>query len=143
MPGVLCVLLVGPQEARVRQAMSLLGLDRGSAKHQLDVNDEARLSYVRRHYSRHPEDPTHYHLIIDRYTGASLGYQIAGLGAGVAPLAFASILAAGGSTMTISVLFAATCLIAIACILSLRETATSDLTVDPEAVGTTSAAAER
>jgi MFS family permease len=78
-----------------------------------------------------------------RYTGASLGYQIAGLGAGVAPLASASILAAGGSTMTISVLFAATCLIAIACILSLRETATSDLTVDPEAVGTTSAAAER
>jgi hypothetical protein len=46
-PGVLCVLLVGPREARVRQAMRLRGLDRRSAEHQLDVNDEARLGYVR------------------------------------------------------------------------------------------------
>ena len=64
-PGVLCVLLVGPQEARVRQAMRLHGLDRQAAEHQREVNDEARLSYVRRHYSRHPEEPTHYHLVID------------------------------------------------------------------------------
>jgi cytidylate kinase len=64
-PGVLCVLLVGPREARARQAMRLRGLDRRSAEHQLDVNDEARLGYVRQHYSRHPEDSTHYHLIID------------------------------------------------------------------------------
>jgi cytidylate kinase len=64
-PGVLCVLLVKPREARVRQAMRLHGLDRRAAKHQLEVNDEARLSYVRRHYSRHPEEPMQYHLIID------------------------------------------------------------------------------
>ncbi|MDT7667395.1 MAG: hypothetical protein QOC74_178, partial [Pseudonocardiales bacterium] len=37
-----------------------------------------------------------------RYTGASLGYQLSGLGAGLAPVLFASILAGGGSTMTIS-----------------------------------------
>ncbi len=65
LPGVLCVLLVGPREARVQQAMRLHGLDRRSAEYQLDVNDEARLGYVRRHYSRDPEEPTHYHLIVD------------------------------------------------------------------------------
>jgi hypothetical protein len=31
----------------------------------LDVNHEARLVYVRRHYSRHPEDAMHHHLIVD------------------------------------------------------------------------------
>lgn len=64
-PGVLCVLLAGPREARVRQAMRLHGLDHGAAEYQVDVDDEARLGYVRRHYSREPEDPAHYHLIID------------------------------------------------------------------------------
>lgn len=64
-PGVLCVRLVGPREARVQQAMRLRGLDRRSAEHQLDVNDEARIGYVRQPYSRHPDDPTHYQLIID------------------------------------------------------------------------------
>jgi hypothetical protein len=29
------------------------------------VHDEAHLGYVPRHYGRHPEDPTHYHLTID------------------------------------------------------------------------------
>jgi cytidylate kinase len=64
-PGVLCVLLVGPPDARVRQAMQLYGLDRRAAEHQLHVNDEARLGYVRRHYSREPEAPAHYHLVVD------------------------------------------------------------------------------
>lgn len=68
-----------------------------------------------------------------RYTGASLGYQAAGLGAGVAPLVFASIMAAGGSTIAISVIIAATCVLAVVCILAVRETSTSDLTVDPDA----------
>ena len=67
-----------------------------------------------------------------RYTGASLGYQIAGLGAGIAPVVFASVLAAGGGTTIISIILAAGCLLCIVCILALRETATSDLTVDPE-----------
>jgi cytidylate kinase len=64
-PGVLCVLLVGPREARIRQAMRLHGLDQRAATYRVDVNDEARLGYVRRHYSRDPEEPTHYHLVID------------------------------------------------------------------------------
>jgi MFS family permease len=67
-----------------------------------------------------------------RYTGASLGYQIAGLGGGIAPLVFASILAGGGGTRTISIIIAAGCALCIGCILALHETATTDLTVDPE-----------
>jgi MFS family permease len=67
-----------------------------------------------------------------RYTGASLGYQIAGLGGGIAPLVFASVLAAGGGTTTISIIIAAGCVLCIGCVLVLRETATTDLTADPE-----------
>jgi MFS family permease len=67
-----------------------------------------------------------------RYTGASLGYQIAGLGAGIAPLVFASILAGGGTTTTISIIIAGGCALCVGCILALRETATTDLTADPE-----------
>jgi MFS family permease len=67
-----------------------------------------------------------------RYTGASLGYQLSALGAGLAPVVFASLLAGGGGTTTISIVMAACCLLSIGCILALRETATADLTVDPE-----------
>jgi MFS family permease len=63
-----------------------------------------------------------------RYTGASLGYQIAGIGAGVSPVVFASVLAGGGGTTTISIIIAAGCALTIACILALRETSTIDLT---------------
>src|SRR3954462_3866078 len=69
-----------------------------------------------------------------RYTGASLGYQIAGLGAGLAPLIFASVLAAGGGTTTVSIILAAGCVLCIVCILALRETASTDLPAAPEAV---------
>jgi len=67
-----------------------------------------------------------------RYTGASLGYQVAGLGAGIAPVAFASVMAAGGGTLTVSIIMAVCCLVSVACILALRETSTTDLTADPE-----------
>ena len=67
-----------------------------------------------------------------RYTGASLGYQISGLGAGIAPVAFASVLAAGGGTIVVSTIIAAFCLLSVGCIIALRETSTTDLTADPE-----------
>jgi MFS family permease len=71
----------------------------------------------------------------NRYTGASLGYQIAGLGAGLAPLLFAQIDAStgGGSTMTISVVIAACCLLTVVCVLALRETSRHDLNADSTA----------
>ncbi|MFR9805955.1 MFS transporter [Pseudonocardia sp. RS010] len=62
-----------------------------------------------------------------RYTGASLGYQIAGIGAGIGPVVFASVLAGGAGTTTVSVIIAAGCVLTIACILALRETARIDL----------------
>src|SRR4051812_18201924 len=74
-----------------------------------------------------------------RYTGASLGYQVAGIGAGVAPVVFASVLAGGGGTITVSIIIAAGCLVTVACILALRETAGADLTADSGTLATASA----
>ncbi|GIH23961.1 MFS transporter [Acrocarpospora phusangensis] len=64
-----------------------------------------------------------------RYTGASLGYQLAGLGAGLGPLLFAQLDAsAGGSgTTMISVVIAGCCLLTVVCVLALRETSHHDL----------------
>ncbi|MFC7648772.1 MFS transporter [Streptosporangium lutulentum] len=65
-----------------------------------------------------------------RYTGASLGYQISGLGAGLAPLLFAQIqvMNGGGGTIVISAIIAGFCLLAVVCTLALRETSRDDLT---------------
>jgi cytidylate kinase len=64
-PGVLHVLLLGPREARVRQAMEIEGVDRETAERRLEVNDRARREYVRERYGVDGEDPTLYHLVID------------------------------------------------------------------------------
>ncbi|GIH90350.1 MFS transporter [Planobispora siamensis] len=66
-----------------------------------------------------------------RYTGASLGYQIAATGAGFAPLVFAAILEAGGSTVLISAVMAACCLVTVASVLMTRESHRADLTDEP------------
>ncbi|WIX98866.1 MFS transporter [Amycolatopsis mongoliensis] len=63
-----------------------------------------------------------------RYTGASLGYQIAGLGAGIGPVVFASV--AGSGTGVISAAIAACCLVTVLCVLALRESHRIDL-ADP------------
>ena len=70
-----------------------------------------------------------------RYTGASLGYQIAGLGSGLAPVVFASVLSGGGSTALVSTIIAAFCLVAVGCILAISETSRKDLTEEPVAGG--------
>jgi MFS family permease len=67
-----------------------------------------------------------------RYTGSALGYQIAGIGAGIAPVLFASVLTAGGGTITVSAIIAGCCLVSIACTLALHETSSVDLVDDPE-----------
>ncbi|MEV4061989.1 MFS transporter [Nonomuraea dietziae] len=68
-----------------------------------------------------------------RYTGASLGYQVAGLGAGLAPLLFAQIQAAtgGGGTVVISSVIAGFCLLTVLCTLALKETSREDLASGP------------
>ncbi|WP_062357274.1 MFS transporter [Herbidospora yilanensis] len=65
----------------------------------------------------------------NRYTGASLGYQFAGLGAGLGPLLFAQLDASsgGGGTTAISIVIAVCCLVTVGCVLALRETSTRDL----------------
>ncbi|TQM78816.1 putative MFS family arabinose efflux permease [Saccharothrix saharensis] len=65
----------------------------------------------------------------NRYTGASLGYQVAGLGAGLAPLLFAELqrVSGGRGTTLISVAVAGFCLLTVVCVLALKETGTRDL----------------
>ncbi|MFC9247581.1 MFS transporter [Streptomyces sp. NPDC057136] len=65
-----------------------------------------------------------------RYTGASLGYQLAALGAGFAPLLFAELQRSSGSsdTTVISVVIAAFCALSVVSILLLGETSTRRLT---------------
>ncbi|AXB42243.1 MFS transporter [Amycolatopsis albispora] len=62
----------------------------------------------------------------NRYTGASLGYQLAGLGAGFAPLLFAE-LRRGPGTAAISWIIAAFCVLTVVCVLALKETSRQDL----------------
>ncbi|WP_199432392.1 MFS transporter [Qaidamihabitans albus] len=72
-----------------------------------------------------------------RYTGASIGYQIAGLGAGLAPVVFASTLSATGGTNTvaISAMITACCAVTVLCILATKETYRSSLADEAAAVG--------
>jgi len=63
-PGALHVMLGGPPEARLRQGMTLDGLDRRTAKLRLKAHDRAREDYVRR-YGADPADPDLFHLRID------------------------------------------------------------------------------
>jgi MFS family permease len=64
-----------------------------------------------------------------RYTGASLGYQIAGLGAGFAPLLFAEIQrSTGGAASTaIAGTMAGFCVLTVVCMLALKETSQQSL----------------
>ena len=48
MPGVLHVMLRGPRDARVRQGMEVEGVDHKTAERHLELNDRARIEYVRR-----------------------------------------------------------------------------------------------
>lgn len=65
----------------------------------------------------------------NRYTGASLGYQIAGIGAGIAPLICAEVqrVTGGGGTLLISAIIAAFCLLTVVCTVALAETSRRDL----------------
>ncbi|QPP09257.1 MHS family MFS transporter [Streptomyces bathyalis] len=70
-----------------------------------------------------------------RYTGASLGYQLAGTGAGLAPLLFAEVqrAAGGGGTLTVSLVVAGFCALTVVSILLLGETRGRDLSEKPGA----------
>ncbi|HEV7624914.1 MAG TPA: MFS transporter [Streptomyces sp.] len=71
----------------------------------------------------------------NRYTGASLGYQLSGMGAGLAPLLFAEIqrAAGGGATLVVSLVIAGFCVLTMVSILLLGETSRQSLSEEPEA----------
>jgi cytidylate kinase len=64
-PGALHVRLVGPETARVRQAMEREGIDAETAERRLRENDRARADYGRMLYRVDPDDADLYHLVID------------------------------------------------------------------------------
>lgn len=65
LPWGLHVLLGGPREARIEQAMALEEIDRETAERRLEAEDRARIGYVRRAYRVDGEDPRLYHLTLD------------------------------------------------------------------------------
>jgi cytidylate kinase len=64
-PQVLRVLLTGPPERRVEQAMRIDGIDRETAARRLEQTDRARIAYHQMLYGVDPRDTKLYHLIID------------------------------------------------------------------------------
>jgi cytidylate kinase len=64
-PGVFHVRLDGPPERRVRQSMTLAGVDVTEARRRQHETDRARAAYLRRFYDTDGNDPRLYHLIID------------------------------------------------------------------------------
>ncbi|MFE6506490.1 MFS transporter [Nocardioides sp. NPDC057767] len=62
-----------------------------------------------------------------RYTGASLGYQLAGMGAGLSPLLFASLQKAGAGTVMLSTVIAGFCLLSVFSLIRLGETSSREL----------------
>lgn len=63
--GALHVRLDGPEDARLRQAMGVEGVDRAEAKTRMREADRARNAYVRHFYSADARDCAHYHLVLD------------------------------------------------------------------------------
>lgn len=64
-PGALHVRLDGPQDARLRQAGRLRGIDETTAAAQMRATDTARETYVRHWYRVDPRDSGLYHLVLD------------------------------------------------------------------------------
>jgi len=64
-PGVLRVRLDGPRDARLRQAMTIGGVDEETATRTLDRFDQAQALYARELYRANIADPAYYHLVID------------------------------------------------------------------------------
>jgi hypothetical protein len=71
-PRVLRVRLHGPPDQRLRQAVSLGGVDAQTAKQTLERLDRAHADYVRQFYGGDINDGALYHLVIDS-TAIELG----------------------------------------------------------------------
>ena len=59
------VRLDGPPAARLAQGATVEGVSLDEARRHMAAADRARTAYVRRLYRADPDDPRHYHLVID------------------------------------------------------------------------------
>jgi cytidylate kinase len=64
-PWALHVLLTGPTEDRIGQAMAAEEIDRTTARRRQQRTDRARIEYVRSAYGVDGNDPRLYHLVLD------------------------------------------------------------------------------
>jgi hypothetical protein len=64
-PRVLRVRLDGPPERRLRQAIELEGVDRGTVEEALRRHDRTHAEYVRRFYGARLDDLSMFHVVLD------------------------------------------------------------------------------
>jgi len=73
-PGCLHVLIVAPQELRVRRAMVKLQLDQEAAEKEISRIDNSRREFIRMYFGADQEDPLRYDLVINT---ENLGFEAA------------------------------------------------------------------
>jgi cytidylate kinase len=64
-PGVLHVGVVAPLEFRIETTMSRAGMSREAAKKYIADEELARISFFKRHFKAHPDDPLLYHMVVN------------------------------------------------------------------------------
>ncbi len=67
-PGALHVGVVAPIEFRIDTAMRRNSMDRADAERYVMVEERARVSFYRRHFKAHPDDPHLYHVMVNPAT---------------------------------------------------------------------------
>ena len=64
-PGALHVGIVAPLDFRIETAMRRDGTDRETAEKYIADEERARISYFKRHFKAHPDDPILYHMMVN------------------------------------------------------------------------------
>ena len=67
-PGALHVGVVAPIDFRIDTAMRRNSMDRADAERYVMVEERARVSFYRRHFRAHPDDPHLYHVMVNPAT---------------------------------------------------------------------------
>ncbi len=67
-PGALHVGVVAPIEFRIDTAMRRNNMDRADAERYVMIEEKARVSFYRRHFRAHPDDPHQYHMMVNPAT---------------------------------------------------------------------------
>lgn len=64
-PGVLHVGVVAPVEFRIETTMRRDGMNREAAEKYVADEELARISFFKRHFKAHPDDPLLYHMVVN------------------------------------------------------------------------------